>query len=424
VQLVRQGHKPLVLDAAPCAGGRARGLAHELGGARLCLDNGQHLLLGAYRDTLAVLSEVGVAQATTLVPMSFAVQYPDGWRLAAVRAPAPWHLGLGLLRAQRLPWGQRLALARWTRRQQQSGWRIAADLPADRLFAGEPRELVRRLWRPLCLAALNVELEQASARILLNVLGDSLGAGAAASELRLPRTDLSTLFPDAAVSWLRARGAQVQLHTPALGLHFGGAAPRGAAPAVQTRDGLLAASAVVLAVPPERCVSLLAEAPPSAWASLAQLRRLRTAPICTSYLRYSPLTRLARPYFALLDDPARGRYGQWVFDRGALDPSLAGVLSVVVSGAGDHMELSRRSLGLRLAQQLTDCFGLPAPLDEFTLMEKHATLVPGPDLERPDTALPVAGVYLASDAAQSPYPSTIEGSVRSGLAAAQAIGSG
>jgi uncharacterized protein with NAD-binding domain and iron-sulfur cluster len=75
-----------------------------------------------------------------------------------------------------------------------------------------------------------------------------------------------------------------------------------------------------------------------------------------------------------------------------------------------------------VAEQLSRCFGLPAPLDHVTVMEKHATLVPGPDLRRPAVALPLAGVFLASDAAHSPYPSTIEGSVRSGLAAARAVG--
>jgi len=86
------------------------------------------------------------------------------------------------------------------------------------------------------------------------------------------------------------------------------------------------------------------------------------------------------------------------------------------------MALSREALGARLAAQLADCFGLPAPADHYTLMEKHATIVPSPGLERPAADTGIAGVWLAGDAAQSPYPSTIEGSVRSGVRAARAIG--
>ena len=448
VQLVRQGHRPLVLDAAPHVGGRARGFDHDLGGTRLRLDNGQHLLLGAYRDTLDLMREVGVAQGAAMARLPFAVQYPDGWRLAAARAPAPWHLGLGLLRAAGLPWPERLALARWAGARRRARWQIGADMPAAQLFAGEPPALVQRLWRPLCLAALNADLADASAQVLLNVLRDSLGAAARASDLLLPRTDLSNLFPDAAVSWLRARGAEVRLHTPVLGLEFGAAAEasndaaqdpandaaraaanaamagaRRGAPRVRLRDRLLNAPAIVLAVPPERCADLLAGAPAAGVdATLRLLRGVQSAPICTVYLRYDPALRLPRVYYTLRDDPRRGHFGQWVFDRGALDPPLAGVLSVVISGAGPHQELGRSALGERVAAQIGAAFGLPAPIDRFVLDEKHATVLPRPGLERPGLELPLPGVFLASDAAHSAYPSTIEGSVRSGLDAARAVG--
>jgi hypothetical protein len=297
---------------------------------------------------------------------------------------------------------------------------VAADHPASELFAALPPDLVRRLWRPLCLAALNVELEQASARVLLAVLRDSLGAAAGASELLLPRTDLSALLPDAALRWLAARGAELRLHTPVLGLDFPAGAP--APPRLRLRDGQLRASAVVLALPPARAAALLAGGPPALAGCADELRRVAAAPICTTFLRYAPSTRLARPFFALLDEPARGHYGQWIFDRGALDPRLAGVMAVIVSGAGAHMELGREALGERIAGQLASCLGLGTPLDHYTLADRQATLVPAPGLERPGVALPAPGLYLAGDAARSPYPSTIEGSVRSGLLAAQAIG--
>jgi squalene-associated FAD-dependent desaturase len=420
VELVRLGHRPIVLDAAPAAGGRARSVVHELGAAPLPLDNGQHLLLGAYRDTLALLRTVGVDPAAVLARRPFELAYPDGWRLAAWRAPAPWHLALGILGAHGLDARARWALVRWTQRQRARRWHLAGDHPASELFAGLPAALVRRLWRPLCLAALNVELEEASARVLLAVLRDSLGATAAASELLLPRTDLSALLPDAAARWLQAHGAELRLHTPVLGLAFDPVA-RGA-PALRLRAGSLRAGAVVLALPPARAAALLAGGPPALAACAAELARVPAAPICTTYLRYPPQTRLARPYYTLLDDPEQGHYGQWVFDRGAFDPRLAGVLAVVVSGAGPHLELGREALGARIAGQLASCLGLAAPLAHYTLADRQATIVPAVGLERPSVALPAPGLYLAGDAARSPYPSTLEGSVRSGLLAAQAIG--
>jgi squalene-associated FAD-dependent desaturase len=419
IGLVRQGHRPIVLDAAPHAGGRARSFDHALGGLERRLDNGQHLMLGAYRDTLGLMQTVGVSPASALVRRPFAITYPDGWQLAAAALPTPWHLAAGLLMARGMSPAERWSLARWSQLQARSGWTIAGDAPAASLFVGAPPALVRRLWRPLCLAALNVELHEASARIFLTVLRDSLGSDARSSELLLPRRELSAIFPDPAVAWLRARGAEVRLGCPVRAVKAGGA---GTPHAIGLRDETIHAEHVVLALPGDRAAALLAVSHPGFAPTAALLARVRHAPISTTYLRYAPGTHLARPMLALLDEPTRGVHGQWVFDRGALDASLDGILSVVISGDGPYRELNRDALGESVARQLRNALGLPAPQAHYSVIEKHATVVPEPGLKRPHTRLPVAGFYLAGDSADSPYPSTIEGSVRSGLAAANAIG--
>ncbi|HYA65540.1 MAG TPA: FAD-dependent oxidoreductase, partial [Burkholderiaceae bacterium] len=172
VQLVHQGSKPIVLEAAPQIGGRARMVELDLAGKRFQVDNGQHLLLGAYRDTLALMQTVGVEPSSVFSQSSFAISYPDGWHLGATRLPAPWHLAAGIARAGTIRWSHRWALARWVRQQRRRHWSVTSDMPAVDLFTNHPAEISRRLWRPLCLAALNVGLDQASARVFLNVLRD------------------------------------------------------------------------------------------------------------------------------------------------------------------------------------------------------------------------------------------------------------
>jgi len=420
VELARQGSKPTVLEAAPQVGGRARMVELDLAGKRFRVDNGQHLLLGAYRDTLALMQTVGVAPSSVFTQSSFAISYPDGWHLAAKRLPAPWHLALGVARARAIRWSHRWALAQWVQQQRRHDWSVTSDMPAVDLFASHPAEVTRRLWRPLCLAALNVGLEEASARVFLTVLRDSLGAEESASRLLQPRTDLSSLFPDAAMRWLQTKGADVRLHCTALQVQL---LPDQNACRVLLRDGTHIDGPAVLALPPDRAAALIDHGQPRLADAIATLRKLRFAPIGTVYLRYLPTTRLAQPFYALLDDPARHRYGQWVFDRGALDPALGGIFSVVISGSGPHLELSRQALGQHVAAQLSAEFGLPLPLEYFTIVEKHATIVPVPNLQRPPTALPAPGLLLAADSAHSPYPSTIEGSVRTGLQAARALAS-
>jgi squalene-associated FAD-dependent desaturase len=389
----------------------------RLGDREFSLDNGQHLLIGAYRETLRLMREAGVDPAAVLLRRPFEIRYPDGTLLRARRLPPPFDLAAAMLAAAGLGWRDRLhALvfaARWRRRH----WRLDDDMPASALFDGAPAEIVRRLWRPLCLAALNVELRDASARMLLAVLRDSLAGGAGSADLLIPRTDLGAVLAVPAAAWLADRGAELHLRTPALALRRGAAAWR-----LESRARTFDAEAVVLALPPARAAQLLASAlQPALDTAVEQLRAVTMAPIATVYLRYPTGVRLDHPAMALLDDPGARRHGQWVFDRGWLDAANAGVVSVVISAAGSASGLGAEALVDAVATQLTDDLGLPRPLAGDAIIEKRATIAPSPGLRRPPVRLPAPRLYLAGDAAASDYPSTLEGSVRAGIAAAKAL---
>ncbi len=415
--LADTGVEVTLVDAAPQPGGRARRVDVALGDRRYALDNGQHLLIGACTETLRLLRRMGVDPRRAFLRSPFVLRYPDGFLLKAARAPAPLHLAVALASARGLAPRERIALATRVASLRRTRWQAAPDCPAIELFRGDPERLIERIWQPLCVAALNVRLQQASAAVFLAVLRDSLGAAAAASNLLLPRGDLSGLLPDAAIDELHTV-ATVRLRTAAVGLHP--RRPHGWS--VATRSSPLSADAVVLAVPPARAADLLATIESAACAdAAARLRAIGTAPIATVYLRYGAAMRLPHPLYALREDATADRYGQWVFDRGALDDNCAGVLAVVISAAGPHLDRSRDAVVGAVARQLSADFGLPAPLAATMLTEKHATIVPAPGLQRPPTRLPAPGLYLAGDSAASPYPSTLEGSVRAGLAAADAV---
>jgi squalene-associated FAD-dependent desaturase len=419
LELTAGRHTVALFDAAPQPGGRARAVGIRLGDREFVLDNGQHLLIGAYTETLRLMREVGVGDDAALLRLPFELRYPDGFLLRARRLPAPLHLAAALLGAARLGWAERRHVIGFVLRWRARRWKIAGDAPASTLFAAAPPELVRRLWRPLCLAALNVELEAASAQVLLNVLRDSLAGDAQAADLLVPRLDLTRAFAGPALETLLRRGADVRLRCPVQRLsrvdsQWG----------IESRGRLMLADAVVLALPPERAADLLettraGELVPA----IGMLRAIDTAPIATVYLRFAPTVRLPWTASALLDDPATGRFGQWVFDRGRLDEANAGVLSVVISAAGAALADEAPSLAASVARQLSDELGLPQPLASAVLAEKRATIVPSPGLQRPPARLPAPSLYLAGDAARSDYPSTLEGSVRAGVAAARAIAS-
>lgn len=430
VELARAGHQVTVFEAARTVGGRARRV--EIDGR--VLDNGQHILLGAYRESLRLMRLVGVDLKAAILKLPLQMRYPGGTGMdfVAPRLPAPLHVGIALLRARGLAREDKLALARFSTTARWMGWQLHLDCSVAELlerFEQTPR-LVQLMWRPLCLAALNTPLEHASARVFLAVLRDSLGAGRAASDMLLPRTDLSALFPATAATWLQQKGHQVHLGTKISLLQPSPCQPRGQTPRLTQGQplarwmvGEAEFDGVVLAVSPSAAAALLQ--PLESAAELAgQLGALDFEPITTCYLQYSAGTRLPTPFYALVDDPANQRWGQFVFDRGQLDPAQDGLFAMVISAASDAAQLSQDELAAALARQLAADLGQPGlaqPSWSRVITEKRATFACTPGLERPANATGLDGLVLAGDYTEGDYPATLEMAVRSGVQAAKLL---
>src|SRR5262249_18310217 len=167
IALARAGCAVSLFEANRVPGGRARRVEYR--GA--LLDNGQHLLLGAYRETLSLMREVGVPEHA-LVRLPLTLTFPGRFSLAAPRLPAPFHLPAGLARAKGLRaadrWGAaRMALALWHR-----GFRVEAGTTVAALLAAERQgtAAIEFLWGPLCVSALNTPVAEADAQVFANVL--------------------------------------------------------------------------------------------------------------------------------------------------------------------------------------------------------------------------------------------------------------
>jgi len=429
VELSRTGHKVTLFEAARTLGGRARRVALEGG----VLDNGQHILLGAYDSTLRMLKLVGVDPRRALLNLPLQMRYPPGsggMDFVAPRWPAPLHLALALLRAKGLARADKLSLARFSSTARWMGWQLHDDCSVSELlerYDQTPR-LIQLMWRPLCLAALNTPPERASAQVFLNVLRDSLGARRSASDMLLPRRDLSALFPDAAASFVARHGGAVrpgaavsalrQLDAGRWQLETRAEAGMQGNPPMEF-DGL------VLATPAAQAAALLAPLGIAALdQSVAQLTAFEPEAIATCYLQYGTGVRLDLAFFALLDDPASGQWGQFVFDRGQLDAAQAGLLAVVVSAADAAAALGQAALVESIARQLASVFRRPelgAPLWTRLITEKRATFACAPGLRRPPNDIGLPGLALAGDYTAGDYPATIESAVRSGALAAGVV---
>jgi squalene-associated FAD-dependent desaturase len=403
-ELARCGVPVMVFEAARVLGGRARRVETE--GMRL--DNGLHILLGAYRETLRLINLVtDSGEPTGLLRLPLELTVHPGFRLRAPLLPAPLHLFSALLRARGLGFGDRIAAVRFLSWSQRNAFRLAADTTVSSLLAmrGQPDRVSRYLWNPLCVSALNTPPAQASAQVFLNVLRDSLNGSRADSDLLLPTLDFSALFPERAARYVQAHGGSVRLGVTVEAVR------RKDNGFELTSDGERFTHAI-LAVAPHRAGALLAH-----YAELAPMVRMIDQfvyqPIYSVYLQYAPETRL--PFrMGGLEAP----YSQWLFDRGQLC-GQDGLIGVVISASGSHQGLGQDDLARAVHAELVENFrGLGKPRWHQVIAEKRATFSCTPGLLRPDNVTAVAGLYLAGDYTASDYPATIESAVRSGVRAA------
>ncbi|MGE0350124.1 hydroxysqualene dehydroxylase HpnE [Hydrogenophaga sp.] len=431
VEAVAHGADVTVFESARTLGGRARALpVARDDGPSLTLDNGQHILIGAYTETLALMQRVGVDLSRALLPLPLALPYPDGSGLRtpgwAARWPAPLDALAAMATARGWRWHDRLALLRASLRWQRAGFACAPGLTVADLCAGLPPRVRDELIDPLCVSALNTPPADASATVFLRVLRDALfgpgSAGFSASCLLLPRVDLSSLFPDAAAQWLNASHAgQYRLRS---GTRVGSLRPQPAGWLLGHEGGEEAFDAVICATaasPAEKLAEQAAEGCEAttattlrAWARTA--RGLSFTALTTVYA-HAPGVRLSLPMLALRAEPdERAAPAQFVFDRGQLQPQDAhaqGVLAFVASASQGE----RDGLQARVLRQAARQLGLNALRPVQTVVEKRATFACTPGLERPASAM-APGLWAAGDYVQGPYPATLEGAVRSGCAAA------
>jgi len=418
VELATSGNRVTLFEAAHVLGGRAR--QASING--VLVDNGQHILLGAYAESLRLMRMVGIDTDAAMLRLPLQMRYPgDSMDFIAARLPAPVHLLVALLRAKGLVTADKLALARFSTAARWMGWVLNTDCTVAELLDrfDQTERLIRLLWRPLCIAALNTPPERASANVFLSVLRDSLGANKrAASDMLLPRTDLTALFPESAANFIRSRGGSVLLGQTVRQLQRHEPGWRLATSDQGTAENTYF-DAVIVAASPVQTATLV-----GAHADIGLLSSLNHEPITTCYLQYPPGVRLVHPFFALRDEPGSGKWGQFVFDRGQLFSDQEGLLAVVVSAASSISSIDKDELERAIAAQLAEEFGRPelaSPLWARTISEKRATFACTPSLPRPGNETGVEGLVIAGDYTDSDYPSTLESAVRSGVRAAQLI---
>ena len=402
LDLVDAGHETVLYEARPTLGGAVQTLPRREGDPEPPPDNGQHIALGCFSEYLRFLERIGQSGSVRRLPLELPV-FDERGRTATIRPSAPTLLRYGHIslreRARVLT-----ALVRWN--QDARGRTFGDELRAR----GQSSRAVECFWDVFIRPALNLRANEASAEAGLFTVRTALLGEKGDSDLVLPARPLGEMHGDAAGRALEAAGATVET----------------GARVEELED--LDTDAIVLAVPPAESARLLGEPEPE----------LEHSPIVSVHLLFDRRV-LRHPLAALLGSPAH-----WVFDRGALlargtsrfpqTPSTgphsrtggfaAGqYLTVVASGAPELEALRGRKLVDLIAGAVTERLGAATLLWSRVSREPNATIAvrPGSEAHRPGLETSRPNVVRAGAWTATGWPPTMEGAIRSGRAACQAL---
>lgn len=425
VRLAEHEYAPIVIETTKRLGGRATSYVDPKTGR--VYDNCQHVALGCCTNLIDLYERLRVSDR---IEWHRTMWWTDGngvRRLAPGWLPAPLQFMGALRRCGLFDRTERRAIHRGMRRIAMVG-DVGAIAWSGRTFADflraadQPESVVRRFWDTVIVSACNLDCERVAAEHALKVFRDAFLGDTFASAIGISDVPLVDLYEPAA-GHIAEAGGEVLLGRSARSLTFDGERITG----VVTDEGMIEASAVIAALPPDRLSRLASDALQDADARFAEFEAIPNSPILGVHLVFERSV-MEQPHLTCVDMGV-----QWLFNKG-VDELGGHHVHAVISAADDWMDLDEATIVERVCRDLERVLpaarGL-APLDARAIREKRATFAATPEVERmrPPTVARFAGVggrgvtnlFLAGDWTDTGWPATMEGAVRSGYAAAGAI---
>ena len=406
VELTRANIEVCVFESVKELGGRARRVTHQ----NENLDNGIHLLSGAYSETINLISSTLTNKTNQLTfnrrPFEFTHE-----ELSIKRNlyQGPGKELLQILGASGITWREKLKLLSLlnTIRDGKVDSKTQKTVLEFLRSNGQTEKLIELLWNPICLSALNTDSEEACATVFSNVIQDALLSGKNCSDFLFPNTDLTSVFPELAAAFIESGGGKVFLGKRGL-------AERPKLNQIKICGHNQTFTHLIIATSPHNVASSLQD-PTIISKSTDIISELDYEPIYSIYHQYEPGTTTNAHMIGV-----RSEVAQWIFDR-KLTHGQDGLIGVVISGSGSHQKLGHPELIRRSAQFLNSKFNFGAPQWSKVIAEKRATFRCTPNLKRPNQQTECDDIILAGDYTYERYPATLEAAVRSGLIAARLV---
>lgn len=410
-ELSKAGHSVKIIEAAPQIGGRARKIRfneHEL-------DNGQHLVIGAYKTLRAILRELHLQESELfrIMPMQLIVHSTKTIRLKLPRIPAPFNFGLGLLSARQIPWRDKLKIINFITQLKKIGYRLQKDCTVLECLKNYHQStlVIEHLWEPIAIAAMTTSIEVASAQVFINILQELLQESSA-SDWYFPTVDLSKLLPDHLANSLQKNNGQIIFNQSVKNLTL----ENDKCISIASNKYFWSADNIVLATTPWQTAELCK---PHSNLQVLQhtLSQFHYEPITTVYLIFDQPVALHYPMLGLINSPCH-----WIFDRAfSHQPNI---LSAIITGKKALALTDKIALEQTILSDLRKYFpNLPNPIACKIICEKRAAFSCDVATQsiRPKARTPIRNLWLTGDYLQTGLPATLEGALLSGKQTAREI---
>lgn len=419
VDLTSRGYSVLLFEQRQFLGGRAYSFLDEVTGD--VVDNGQHLMMGCYKETRWLMKTIGSDHLATLQPnlhIDFLHPRRGIASLSCPNLPAPFHILFGMLGLTTVPFADRMKLLKVGLQLQRNPAFIEPELASmtvDEWMTklGQSEDNKKYLWDIIAIGTLNDDPRTVSALLFYRVLRAAFLGAKENSSMLIPRTGLSQLFADPAVHYLRSYGAEIQLNAEVKKISIEGSNVQ----AVVCGNNHMEAKAYISAVPYYAFDSMFEEKKLDSYGE-----KFDSSPIITINVWLDRVI-IQQEFLALLDS-----HVQWIFNKTKLygkDASRGQYLSMVISGAAEYVDYTKERLVEMAFKELQEAIPLARHatiLHSLVMKEKRATFSPKPGVEahRPSAQTRFNNFFLAGDWTNTGFPATIEGAVLSGRTAANA----
>ncbi len=422
IKLVEAGKSVCIVEVAKQLGGRARKVQYK----QYSVDNGTHIMIGAYTETLKLIKKVHaqshsqVKESDILERQALSLNYKilskGDISIPHFTLPAPFNIILSFLFTKGLTLKEKRLILLLGIKIKLGFFNKLSDIALKTFLQQEKQTpgIIKNIWEPLCLAIMNTPIAQASSNIFLTVIKEAFFKSRRASDFLFFKKDLSETFPIPAQRFIEQKNVRILFKQTITGLK-------------PVANGYLASSLadsflakdIIIATAPIAAIKLLSnlKTSPSLHNLIQRLSQFSYQPICTIYIQYPESVQCERSMQGFL-----GSTSQWMFDKSTTNQ--AGFVSIIVSSEGEHMQWDNPTLIENISHELSQLYpNWPQPVDAFVIREKRATFTASVNINRirPINKTDIKHIWLAGDYTNTQYPATLEGAVRSGLLCAEQI---